>query len=424
MRSLIHLSIERNPAESAVALGDRRRMYIMKKLWQKENENINSVVEKFETKDDIVLDNHLTTYDIQGSLAHAKMLEKIGVLNKKELAQLEKGLEEILKLDQKGKFLLEQDDEDIHTKIENYLTEKYGEVGKKIHTGRSRNDQVLTVLRLYSKDHLEKVKKELVKLINIFSAFKKAYGDLPMPGYTHMQKAMPTTVGVWMQSFIDSFTDDMQIITNTYDLIDQSPLGSAAGFGTTLDLDRDYTAKLLGFKKVQENPIYCQNSKGKFEATIISSLIPVMQTVNKLSSDIMLFTTQEFHFFTVSDQITTGSSIMPQKKNVDIAELLRSKVHILLGYYVQIVSMSSNLISGYNRDLQDVKKPLMESFATTLGSLQVTGILLQNITPNKEVLKQAMTDDLFATEKVMELVKKGIPFREAYQKIKKSMEGQ
>ncbi len=395
----------------------------MKKLWQKENDSMNTVIENFETKDDIVLDQNLTTYDIQGSLAHAKMLVKIGILKEDELQKLEQGLTEISDLHTIGKFTLEPGDEDIHTKIENYLTEKYGEVGKKIHTGRSRNDQVLTALRLYEKDHLAKVKKELVNLINIFSTFKKDYGNLPMPGYTHMQKAMPTTIGIWMQSFIDSFTDDTAVIASASDLIDQSPLGSAAGFGTTLDLDRDYTAKLLDFKKVQENPLYCQNSKGKFEAIIVSALISVMQTINKLSSDIMLFTTQEFHFFTVSDQITTGSSIMPQKKNVDIAELLRSKVHVLLGNYVQIVSMSSNLISGYNRDLQDIKKPLMESFVTTLDSLEVMGILLQNITPNKVMLETAMTDDLFATEKVMTLVKQGISFREAYQKVKETMEG-
>lgn len=384
---------------------------------------MNAVIETFETKDDIVLDENLTIYDIQDSLAHAKMLQKINLLSKEEITTIESALAEILELAKQNKFQLKQGDEDIHTKIENYITEKFGEVGKKIHTGRSRNDQVLTALRLYEKAHLAKVKKTLVNLINICSTFKKEYGDLPMPGYTHMQKAMPTTVGIWMQSFIASFTDDTTVIASVSDLIDQSPLGSAAGFGTTLDLDRDYTAKLLDFKKVQENPIYCQNSKGKFEATVVAALISVMQTINKLSSDIMLFTTQEFHFFTVSDQITTGSSIMPQKKNVDIAELLRSKVHVLLGNYVQIVGMSSNLISGYNRDLQDIKKPLMESFDITLDSLQATGILLQNITPNKTVLEIAMTDDLFATEKVMELVKQGVPFREAYQKVKETMGG-
>lgn len=395
---------------------------IMKKLWQKKKKKLDPLIEAFETRDDLLMDQKLVTYDVQGSLAHAKMLEKIGILKSDELNKLKLGLNEILKLNKAGKFNLKQGDEDIHTKIENYLTQTYGEIGKKIHTGRSRNDQVLTVLRLYSKDNLSDVKKELEAIVALCKAFKKTYGNLPMPGYTHMQKAMPASVAMWMQSFIESFTDDITVIKNAYDLIDQSPLGSAAGFGTTFDLKRVYTAKLLGFKKVQENSMYCQNSKGKFEATIVAVLISVMQTINKLSSDIMLFTTQEFNFLIASDQVTTGSSIMPQKKNVDIAELLRSKVHLLLGLYVQIVSMASNLISGYNRDLQDLKKPLMESFEITLESLQAVSMLLQNIKPNKEILEKAMTDDLFATEKAYEMVKQGVPFREAYQKVKTSLE--
>lgn len=395
----------------------------MKKLWQKNTETIDTQVESFETQGDLLVDQKLVPFDIRGSLAHAKMLEKIGMITKNELTQIEKGLEEIVALDTAGKFILEAGDEDIHTKIENFLTNKYGNVGKKIHTGRSRNDQVLTALRLYTKDNLQHIEKELVNVLTICTTFKKLYGDIPMPGYTHMQKAMPTNIGVWMQSFIDSFTDDRAGIVNAKTLIDQSPLGSAAGFGTTLDLQRPYTAKLLGFKKVQENPIYCQNSRGKFEAVVLASLISILQTINKLASDIMLFTTQEFHFFTMSEKITTGSSIMPQKKNVDLAELLRSKVHIVLGLYVQMVGISSNLISGYNRDLQDTKKPLMESLSLTLDSVKVTGILLQNMTPNKTVLQNAMSDDLFATQKVLELVKQGMPFREAYQKVKASLKG-
>lgn len=390
----------------------------MKKLWQKHNEAIDPVVETFETKGDLLLDQNLVAYDIAGSLAHAKMLENIGILSKKELAILGKGLAEILTLYKKGTFKMEPGDEDVHTKIENYLTEHYGEVGKKIHTGRSRNDQVLTAIRLYSKDNLKKMKQELLNLLKICETFKKTYGSLPMPGYTHMQKAMPASIGMWIQSSIESFEDDIKIIDAVSLLIDQSPLGSAAGFGIPLDVKRAYTAKLLGFKKVQNNPLYCQNSRGKFDALIVSSLLSSLQTINKLASDVLLFTTQEFGFFKATDKITTGSSIMPQKKNVDLAELLRSKVHIVLGFYVQIVSVSSNLISGYNRDLQDTKKPLLESFAISLDSIKVTGILLQNIIPQEKALKKAMTNDLFATEKALELVKQGMSFREAYLEVK------
>lgn len=386
----------------------------MKKLWGKNNTTLNKDIETFETRGDLLLDQKLIKYDLIGSLAHAKGLKKIGILNQKELQQLEKGLNEIAL---KG-LTLEPGDEDMHTKIENYLTENYGEVGKKIHTGRSRNDQVLTAIRLYSKDMLANIQKSVGELIKSFDKFNKTYSKIPMPGYTHMQKAMPSNVGLWAGSFIESLQDDLIILKTVITLNNQSPLGSAAGYGTTLPLDRKYTAELLGFAKVQKNPLYCQNSKGKIDAVIIAALVQIMLTVNKFASDVLLFSTSEFAFFAVSETVTTGSSIMPQKKNVDVAELLRSKVHLLLGKYTQIVSLSSNLISGYNRDLQDIKKPLIESFELTIDSLSAVNILLQNIIPNKTVLKKAMTDDLYAAEKAFLLVKKGIPFRQAYMEVK------
>lgn len=388
----------------------------MKKLWSEKN--LNKIVESFETKDDLLLDQKLVEFDIAGSLAHAKMLLKLGILKKQELAKIQKGLDEVLDLNEKGKFKLELGDEDIHSKIENYLTEKFGEVGKKIHTYRSRNDQVLTGLRLYSKKQLEEIEKEVKNLTQLFKKFQKNYGSLPIPGYTHMQKAMPSTLGLWSGSFIASLADDLVLLKSAYKLNDQSPLGSAAGYGLPVIIDREYTAGLLGFSKVQKPVTYTQNSRGKIEAVTISSLVSILQTINKLASDILLFTTQEFSFFKASEEITTGSSIMPQKKNIDLAELLRSKVHLVLGNYISAVGLSSNLISGYNRDLQDSKKPLMESFEVTLDSVKVTQILLKNIKPNKEVLEKAMTDDLYQTEKAYKLVKKGMPFRKAYEKVK------
>ncbi|HEX8931948.1 MAG TPA: argininosuccinate lyase, partial [Patescibacteria group bacterium] len=333
---------------------------------------------------------------------------------------LEKGLAKILELDETEKFNLQSGDEDIHTKIENFLTEFSGEVGKKIHTGRSRNDQILTALRLYSKAELIKIKQETKLLIKTFKKFKKQYGYILMPGYTHMQKAMPSSIGLWIGSFIANLKDDIKMLEGVYNLIDQSPLGSAAGYGLPIKLDKKYTAELLSFKKVQENSIYCQQSRGKFEAMILAVLIQILLTINKFSSDILLFTTQEFDFLSPSDSITTGSSIMPQKKNVDIAELLRSKVHLVLGNYTQVVSLSSNLISGFNRDLQDSKKPLMESFDTTLQSLKATKILTANIKPNQSKLQAAMTEELFATKKALKLVAQGTSFRDAYQQIGKN----
>lgn len=391
---------------------------MMKKLWQKENTKLNESIVAYETKDDLLLDQKLLKYDIQGSLAHAKTLYRIGILNNEELEKLEKGLKEILELDKKDNFALEFGDEDIHTKIENYLTEKYGEVGKKIHTGRSRNDQVLTAIRLFNKEKLSEIQKQVLSLVQSFQFFSKKHGAIPMPGYTHMQKAMPSSIKLWSESFKGSLLDDLDFVKAVYKLNNQSPLGSAAGFGTTLNLDKQYTAKLMGFSKVQNNSLYCQNSRGKIEAAILSSLISVLQTINKFTSDILLFTTSEFNFFKVTEDLTTGSSIMPQKKNVDLAELLRSKVHIVLGNYISIVSLSSNLISGYNRDLQDSKKPLIESLEVTLDSLKVTKILLENLTPNKKVLESAMTKELYAAQEAYELVKKGMSFRDAYLKVK------
>ncbi len=394
----------------------------MKKLWENKNSKLNEFIEAFETKEDLLLDQELLKFDIQGSLAHAKMLLKIGILNSGELQKIEKALKEILELDKKGEFKLKFGDEDIHTKIEKFLTQNYGEVSKKIHTARSRNDQVLSALTLYNRNELAKIQKYLLALIQSFHKFSKKYGSLPMPGYTHMQKAMPSSIKIWAESFKDSLFDDLFLIKNVYKLNNQSPLGSAAGYGVPIKLDKKYTADILGFEKVQENPLYCQNSRGKIEAAILSSLISTLLTINKFASDLMLFTTSEFNYFEISDEAVTGSSIMPQKKNLDVAELLRSKLHLILGNYVQVVSLSSNLISGYNRDIQDSKKPLIESLEITIDCLKVTKILLENIAPKKEILKEAMTEDLFATKKALRLVMDGENFRDAYKKVGKNYE--
>jgi len=388
----------------------------MTKLWTNKN-NLNKAVEAFETKDDLVWDQKLVKYDCIGSIAHARMLVKIGILSLKELKSLKKHLEDIIKLSEKGRFALELGDEDIHTKIENYLTQKCGEAGQKIHTGRSRNDQVLTAIRLYTKDVLGEITKEIQSLQTSFKSYANKYQKIEMPGYTHMQKAMPSTVGMWAGSFVESLGDDIKLLKNIAALIDQSPLGSGAGYGLPFDINRGLTAKLLDFAKVQGNPLYCQNSRGKFEASILSSLISILQTINKFAQDVLLFTTSEFGFFTVDPELTTGSSIMPQKKNVDLAELLRSKVHLVLGNYVAIVSLSSNLPSGYNRDIQDTKKPLFESLTITLDSLKMCQILLNGLKPNEDRLKKAMTPELYAAADALKLAKKGIPFRSAYKKI-------
>lgn len=389
-----------------------------KKLWETGKTKLHPVIEAFETGDDLVLDQKLLKYDILGSLAHAKMLGKIGVLEGIEGQRLKEGLEQILKLDQAGKFILKPGDEDMHTKIENYLTQKYGEVGKKIHTGRSRNDQVLTAIRLFSKAAMLDVWEAGIRLGAAFADFAKKNEFVPMPGYTHMQKAMPSSLGMWAEGFAELLLDDLGVLKTAYELNNQSPLGSGAGYGVPLNLDREYTARLLGFRKVQSNSLSVQNSRGKIEASIVSAMISLLQTINKFASDVMLFTTSEFNYFTVSDAIASGSSIMPQKKNVDIAELLRSKVHVVLGNYTGLVSMSSNLPSGYNRDLQDSKKPLFDSLKITKESLVVSKLLLENIIPNIIALEKALTLEIFAAHNAFSLVKKGMPFREAYKQVK------
>ncbi|MDO8576824.1 MAG: argininosuccinate lyase [Candidatus Daviesbacteria bacterium] len=390
----------------------------MKKLWQKNGNKLDPIVEAFETQGDLLLDQKLIKYDCLGSIAHAKMLNKIGILTSGELKKLLNGLAEILQLYEQGKFNMEMGDEDMHTKIENYLTGKYGEVGGKIHTGRSRNDQILTTVRLYCKDQLVSIEKELDILVGSFTKFSKKYGSIKMPGYTHMQKAMPSSIEIWAGSFIASLQDDVRVLKSAADLNNQSPLGSAAGYGVSLNLDKKYTAKLLGFAKVQDNPLYCQNSKGKIESHILSALIQILLTINKFASDVMLFTTTEFQYFKTSSSVRTGSSIMPQKKNLDLAELLRSKVHVILGNYTEIVSLASNLVSGYNRDLQDAKKPLLESLEIVFNSVKVTNILLNNLIPDKIALEASLTEELYATERALNLVKKGMSFRKAYKTIK------
>ena len=389
----------------------------MKKLWQKNKIKLDSVIEAFETKDDLMVDQKLLEFDVLGSIAHAKMLSKIGIISQKELSLIIKGLIEILELSSSGKFSLQSGDEDIHTKIENFLTENYGMAGKKVHTGRSRNDQVLTAIRLYTKAELIFVWKDLLTLVESFLNFAKKYEFTPMPGYTHMQKAMPSSIGMWAGAFVEGLLDDLITLKAVYSLINKSPLGSAAGYGVPLNLDREYTSKLLGFDTFQISSLYSQNSRGKTEAIVLAALNSILLDINKFASDLLLFTTFEFGFFTVSESLSSGSSIMPQKKNIDIAELLRSKIGLTLGYYTQLISISSNLPSGYNRDLQDTKLPFIKALEITQDSLKVTNILVNNLSPNQERLEEALTADIFATHSALELVSKGVPFREAYRKV-------
>jgi len=386
------------------------------KLWEK-GINLNQQIENFTVGDDYILDQKLVTYDCLASIAHAQMLGKIGILNESEVHKLEQELGNIIELDQKGKFIIQKEQEDCHTAIENHLVENLGDLGKKIHTARSRNDQVLTALRLYYKDRLGNCIKLIEKLTQSISVFLKKYGDIKFPGYTHTRKAMPSSIGLWGTSFIDAMKDNLKAIEFTLELVDQSPLGTGAGYGVPIKIDRNYTAELLGFKKVQNNPIYTQNSRGKFESSILHALTLIMFDLNKIASDLILFSLPEFGYFELPDEFCTGSSIMPQKKNPDVLELIRSKYHVIVSYEFQVKNISSNLISGYHRDIQLTKEPTMKGLEITEQCLSIMSLIFTKLIVNNENCQKALTEDIYATERVYELVEKGIPFREAYKII-------
>ena len=370
---------------------------------------------------DYLLDLELLPYDIEGTRAHAKMLRKINILTPRELGVLLKGLDEIMSLYKKMQFKIEKDQEDGHTAIEAFLTEKYGDVGKKVHTGRSRNDQSLVMTRLFSKEKLLKIKNAILELLKEIEKQNKKIGKIKMPGYTHMQRAMPSTVSMWLLSFRDSLRDDLVLLEATMKVIDQNPLGSAAGYGeNTLGLDRKLTTREMGFKKVQENPIYCAVSRGKFENIILQTISNIMFDIGKISNDLLLFTTREFDFFALPDSFRTGSSIMPQKKNYDVLELMRGNVAIFNGYQEQIAGVIKNLPAGYNRDFQLTKEPYLKGMRLAEETIEVMTLVIENLEAKKENLEAACTKELYATDEAFLLVKQGKNFREAYQEVKEN----
>lgn len=393
----------------------------MAKLWQKTGTKIHPLVTSYIVSKDCVQDKTLLKYDIAASIVHAEMLAHVSLISKKEADALIKTLKEIEVLEKKGRFPIRQEDEDCHTAIENYLVKKLGDVGKKIHMGRSRNDQVLAALRLFSKDMLKNVRKETAELAKTILEFAKKYEFVPMPGYTHTQHAMPSSVGQWAGSFVESLLDDLDVLEAAANLNDQNPLGSAAGFGTSLPIDREYTTQKLGFKKLQSNTLYCQNSRGKIESFAVGALLQAMMTLGKIANDMMWFTSKEFSFFIVDKSLTTGSSIMPQKQNLDIMEVLRANVSVVMSCQMQIQTVGLNLLSGYNKDSKVTKKPLLEAFKIILASLSVAKLLFQNMKPNATNLESAFDAEIFAADRVNELVKTGLPFRDAYRKIGDSL---
>jgi argininosuccinate lyase len=387
------------------------------KLWQIENIETDAQVEQFTAGEDIALDEKLYRYDLLGSLAHAYMLSEIGILSAKEFSRLRQAVTGL----RKTKVHLTAQDEDVHTKVENLLVQKLGDLGQKIHTGRSRNDQVLVDTRLYTKERLGEIALTALSLAQNLRAFAQEHEFVPMPGYTHTRRAMPSSVGLWAGSFAESLLEDLVLISAVYELNDRSPLGAAAGYGVPLDLDRELTAKLLGFKSLQKNTLSVMNSRGKLEFTTVAALNSIMQTIARLASDLIWFSSDEFEFFQLPGQFCTGSSIMPNKKNPDVLELVRAKAASIFANMNQIALVTHGLTSGYHRDLQETKGSLLRSLETTQVTLRVVNALIAKLKVNEEKLEAACATDLFAVDDVMERVQKGIPFRQAYQNVKKNL---
>ncbi len=382
------------------------------------------LIEAYTVGDDWKLDEMLLPYDLQASQIHAEMLHKIGILSQKELADLTKALDELKKMAKNGKLKIRVEDEDCHTVIENKLIEKVGKAGKKIHTGRSRNDQVLVALRLFMKDELTSLGRVVDLLAQEFLALAKLHKNIPFPGYTHTQQAMLSSLGLYFGAFAEALWDDAQLLKTVCYHIDQNPLGSAAGYGVALPLDRHFTTQQLGFRKIQNNAMYCQNSRGKFESLVLECLVQIMLTLNRFASDMLFFTSRECGYFSLSDAIVTGSSIMPQKRNLDVMEILRGKTNIVIAHHALIQNLTSGLISGYHRDLQLIKKPLFESFSILEQSLPAVSMVLKNIKPDAEAIKSKIVGEIFAADTANELVtKKKMPFREAYKNALKELKG-
>ncbi len=388
----------------------------MGKLWQK-NYDLDAQVEKFTVGLDYQLDQHLLAADCVASLAHATMLEKIGILTGEELTVLKKGLIEIIQAGRSGSFPIRQADEDGHTAIENYLTACTGDAGKKIHTGRSRNDQVIVATRLYARGFLLAFMKNGLTLVENLLAFAWEHQWVPMPGRTHMQIAMPSSVGLWAGAYAEQLLDDLLLVRTAYEINNQCPLGSAASYGVPLPLDRELVAELLGFAKVQNNVLYANNSRGKMESIILDAVEQVILTLSKMAQDLILFSMPEFRYFTLPDNLCSGSSIMPQKKNPCALELLRAKASTVAACNQQIKGIIKALPAGYNRDFQETKEPFIRGVNTGLGCVKIMDLAIRKVKVNEEYLRAGFIPEIYATDAALELVAQGMPFRDAYREI-------
>ena len=386
----------------------------MPKLWQK-GYQLNEQVERFEAAQNSVLDARLVRHDVWGSLAHAAMLHHIGILDTTEYQTIHEHLCDILEQAAQNAFVIKPSDEDVHTSVENYLSQTAGAAGKKIHTARSRNDQVLLDMRLYGKEQLHAISSRLCTLCAALLNFAEQHKDIPMPGYTHMQRAMLSSMALWSASHAEALLDDEQLLAATYVLNDQSPLGSAAGYGVPIAIDRQFVAERLGFSRVQNNVIYVQNSRGKIEAAIVQALTQIMLDLSKFAQDVLLFSTVEYGFLLIPQELCTGSSIMPQKRNLGVMELVRARTQTMLALQQQILGIVTGLPSGYNMDYQETKRPFMEALDLVQDSLDICTLVISHVQVNTERVIAACTFELFAADRAYQLMQTdNLPFRDAY----------
>jgi argininosuccinate lyase len=386
------------------------------KLWQKDKASLKEV-EIFTVGKDREMDMYLAAFDVLGSLAHIEMLESVGLLTKDELSQLQKELKKIYQQIQKGEFKLQDDVEDIHSQVELLLTQKLGDTGKKIHSARSRNDQVLVDVKLFLRNELEELVKTIQPFFELLQTQSEKYKSHLLPGYTHLQLAMPSSFGLWFGAYAESLVDDVITVKGAYDVVNKNPLGSAAGYGSSFPINRTLTTKLLGFDDLNYNVVYAQMGRGKAERIVAQSLANVADTLAKLSMDACLYLNQNFGFISFPVELTTGSSIMPHKKNPDVFELIRSHCNQIKALPNEIMLMTTNLPSGYHRDLQLLKEHLFPAFKTLKDCIEMAGLMLSNIQVKENILADDKYKFLFSVEEVNKLVNSGTPFRDAYKKV-------
>ena len=388
----------------------------MSKLWQK-NSNVSDAVEKFTIGNDQTMDQYLAAYDVLGSLAHTTMLSEVGLLTKEELSQLKKALVDIYKTIQAGDFTLAAGVEDIHSQVEFLLTDKLGDIGKKIHSARSRNDQVLVDIKLFMRAEIISLSEAVQGFFALLQTKSEAHKNELLPGYTHLQLAMPSSFGLWLGAYAESLVDDMTMLQAAYKVVNKNPLGSAAGYGSSFPINRTRTTELLGFDTLNYNVVYAQMGRGKAERVTSMAMANIADTLARLSMDACLFMNQNFGFISFPESLTTGSSIMPHKKNPDVFELIRSYCNRIKALPNEIMMITTNLPAGYHRDLQLLKEHLFPAFEQLRNCISMASLMIEHMEVKKGLLEDPKYQYLFSVEEVNKLVNEGMPFRDAYKKV-------